>query len=188
MGKKQREGRRSMWVFAGILLGLVVLASLVGFHAGPHAHLAAGIFGAVAAVTLLIMAIEGTSSELSWLLLGGDLVLSAGAGVLAWRGLSDKGRFSAPHHALSHTGVDGVAVTDLNPEGIVKVRGENWCAVAVNAPVTAGSAVQVVRRGGVRLEVWGEELPTVFGPPAPPVTGEREELAGDEGAMRGKES
>jgi len=28
-----------MWVIAGVLLGLLVLASLVGFHTGPHAHL-----------------------------------------------------------------------------------------------------------------------------------------------------
>ena len=35
-----------MWVIAGVLLGLVVLASLIGFHVGPHAHVAAGVFGA----------------------------------------------------------------------------------------------------------------------------------------------
>ena len=31
-----------MWIVAGVLLGVVVLASLAGLHAGPHAHLAAG--------------------------------------------------------------------------------------------------------------------------------------------------
>ena len=34
-----------MWVIAGVLLGLVVLASLIGFHVGPHAHVAAGVLG-----------------------------------------------------------------------------------------------------------------------------------------------
>ena len=29
-----------MWIVAGILLGLVVLTSLIGFHAGPHVHVA----------------------------------------------------------------------------------------------------------------------------------------------------
>ena len=37
-----------MWVIAGVLLGLVVLVSLIGFHVGPHAHVAAGILGLAA--------------------------------------------------------------------------------------------------------------------------------------------
>ncbi len=177
-----------MWVFAGILLGLVVLASLLGFHAGPHAHLVAGVVGALAATVLLIMAVEGNASELSWLLLGGDLALSAGVGVLAWRGLAKRGQVAAPHRALAHAGTEGVAMSDLDPGGIVRVRGEDWSAVAVNAPVRSGTAVQVVGREGVRLEVWGEELPSSFGHTEPPVRGQATGTPGDKGAMPGKES
>jgi membrane-bound ClpP family serine protease len=175
-----------MWVLAGILLGLVVLASLVGFHTGPHAHLVAGVLGALAATILLIMAVNGNASEVSWLLFGGDLALSAGVGVLAWRGLAKRNQVTVPHRALAHTGMEGVAVSDLDPEGIVRVRGEDWCAVAVNAPVRAGTSVQVVGRGGVRLEVWGEELPAGCSPP--PVVGDGKATAGEKGAMPGKES
>jgi membrane-bound ClpP family serine protease len=64
---------------------------------------------------------------------------------------------------LTRIGASGVAVSDLDPEGIVKVQGEEWSAVAVNAPVQSGTAVQVVGRGGVRLEVWGHETPNLFG-------------------------
>ncbi len=177
-----------MWVFAGILLGLVVLASLFGFHAGPHAHLVAGALGALAATVLLVMAVEGDASELSWLLFGGDLALSAGVGVVAWRGLAKRGQIAAPHRALAHTGAEGVAVSDLDPDGIVRVRGEDWSAIAVNAPVRSGTAVQVVGQGGVRLEVWGEELPSGFGRPEPPLRGEPTGTAGDKGVMPGKES
>ncbi len=35
-----------MWVILGILLGLVVLAALLGFHIGPHSHAVAGAAGA----------------------------------------------------------------------------------------------------------------------------------------------
>ncbi len=34
-----------MWVVAGVLIGLVVLVSLVGFHSGPHAHVVAAAVG-----------------------------------------------------------------------------------------------------------------------------------------------
>ena len=48
-------------------------------------------------------------------------------------------------------------MTDMAPEGIVRVNGEQWSAVAINPPIHAGAAVHVTSRGGVRLEVWGEE-------------------------------
>ena len=56
------------------------------------------------------------------------------------------------------TALRAVAVGNLDPEGIVRVNGENWSAVAVNAPVPAGTPVQVVRVAGVRLEVWGDQV------------------------------
>lgn len=63
----------------------------------------------------------------------------------------------ADRHAASHQleGAEGVAVTDLTPDGIVRVRGEQWSATCVNGSVAAGSPVQVLS-SGVRLEVWGE--------------------------------
>lgn len=158
-----------MWVIAGVLLGLVLLALLVGFHLGPHAHLLAGVFGLLAAVVLVTMAMKGDSASVLWVLLAGDLTVSGAVGFLAWRGLSG-GRPISAQHGLSaqggllvRSGAEGVAVSDLDPAGIVRVNGEEWSAIAVNAPVRSGVAVQVVGRGGVRLEVWGEELPPFFG-------------------------
>ncbi len=149
-----------MWVIAGILLGLVVLASLVGFHTGPHTHLAAGVIGVMAAVVLILLA-AGGASRLVWVLLAGDLTASAGVGFLAWRGLSKSSRRRAvsEHRVLAQGGAEGVALSDLDPEGLVRVHGEDWSAVAVNAPVRSGAAVQVVGRAGVHLQVWGEEAP-----------------------------
>ena len=146
-----------MWVITGVLLGLVVFASLIGLHVGPHAHLVAGVSGALAAVSLLILAVVGTASALLWALLAADLTVSAGVGYLAWRGLSDMGHRPTEHRLLTRSRAEGVAISDLDPEGIVKVQGEEWSAVAINAPVRSGTPVLVVGRGGVRLEVWGDE-------------------------------
>ena len=148
-----------MWVITGVLLGLVVLGTLIGLHSGPHGHIAAGVLGLVVGVFLLVLSIERSASTLLYVLIAGDLTVSVGLGLLAWRGLANRDRFVTDHRALVPTGAEGVAVTDLDPQGIVKVQGEDWSAVAINAPVPAGTQVQVVRRGGVRLEVWGQELP-----------------------------
>jgi membrane-bound ClpP family serine protease len=153
-----------MWVITGVLLGLVVLGTLIGLHTGPHGHVAAGALGLVVGVLLLVLAIERSATTLLWVLIAGDLTLSAGLGLLAWRGLANRQRFAADHRALVPTGAEGVAVSDLDPEGIVKVQGEDWSAVAINSPVPSGTPVQVVRRGGVRLEVWGQELPLLRSP------------------------
>jgi membrane-bound serine protease (ClpP class) len=152
-----------MWVIAGVLFGIVVLASLIGFHVGPHAHVAAGIFGVLAAAWLVVMAVDGRSAPVLWALLSADLVVSAGIGTLAWKGLTTRGINVADRHLVSPNGAEGVAVGDLDPEGIVRVNGENWSAVAVNGAVRAGTPVQVVRVAGVRLEVWGDETAAACG-------------------------
>lgn len=147
-----------MWVIAGILLGLVILGSLLGFHAGPHVHGAAAAIGALAAAWLLIIAAAGSPPSALWVLLSADVVVSGGVGVLAWKGLAHQRRGAPPSPLLALEGAEGVAISDLNPDGIVRVGGENWSATSVNGSVTAGGAVQVLRTRGVRLEVWGEHI------------------------------
>lgn len=144
-----------MWIIAGVLLGVVVLASLIGFHTGPHTHLAAGAVGILAAIWLVAMAVDGRSSSLVWPLFAADLVVSAGVGIMGWYGLSHEG--PAGLHPGRLEGAEGVAVSELAPDGIVRVRGEQWSAHAVNGPVAAGTPVQVLRATGVHLEVWGED-------------------------------
>jgi membrane-bound ClpP family serine protease len=145
-----------VWVIAGILVGLVVLGSLVGFHTGPHTHVVAGVTGIAAAGWLVFMAVDGRSAPVLWALLSADLVVSAGVGLMAWKGLS--GHTTVGYRVNSLEGVEGMAVSDLAPEGIVRVRGEQWTALSVNGTVPSGSRVQVLRAAGVRLEVWGEDV------------------------------
>jgi len=51
------------------------------------------------------------------------------------------------------SGANGVATTDLQPSGSVRVKGENWTAVAENGPIRQGEPIQVVTRQGVHLVV-----------------------------------
>lgn len=148
-----------MWVVAGVLVGLVILTSLVGFHSGPHAHVVAFAIGLVAAAWFVLMAANGRSAPILWGLLTVDLVVSAGVAVMAWGGLrhAPSAAGIATRHLGSLESAEGVAVSDLADEGIVRVHGEEWTAVSVNGRVPAGSRVQVLRAAGVHLEVWGEE-------------------------------
>lgn len=146
-----------MWVGVGVLLGLVVIASVLGFHVGPHGHLVGAGLGVAAAVWLVVMAATGQSAPILWVLFGADMAISGGLAAIAWRGLKvQAGQLSGPAHG-SLVGAEGVAVTDLVPGGIVRVHGENWSATSMNGSVRAGNRVQVIEAAGVRLGVWSEE-------------------------------
>ena len=145
-----------MWIVAGVLIGLTVLASVVGFHSGSHLHLAAAAVGLLAAAWLVLMAAGGRTTPLLWILLGADLAVVA---VVVLGGLreAELSRGTPVQHLSSIDRAEGVAVSDLTSEGIVRVHGEEWMAVSVNGTVHAGSRVQVLRTAGVHLEVRGEQ-------------------------------
>jgi len=144
-----------MWVIAGVLLGLVVLASLIGFHVGPHAHVAAASFGVLAAAWLVVMAVDGRSAPVLWALLSADLVVSAGIGTLAWKEAHDQGH----QRGRSPPGLAQRSRRRRNrrsrPGGDCPGDTVRTGRRAVNGAVAGGDASQVVRVAGVRLEVWG---------------------------------
>lgn len=147
-----------MWVVAGILLGLAALGAIAGFHAGPHAHLAGAVVGVVAAVWLVVMAALGDSRPLLYVLLGADVSITALMGFAGWRVLSTPG--SIAEHDRPPARIEGHlgrAVGRLDPEGVVRVDGEEWSALSLNGPVEPGARVQVINANGVRLEVWRED-------------------------------
>jgi membrane-bound ClpP family serine protease len=154
---RNRLGEATMWAIAGVLLGLVVLASLVGFHTGPHSHFAAGVLGTIAALWLAIMALDGRSSALLWTLFGADMVLTAGVSSAAWKALGVERLASATRKVTRIEGAEGFAKTDLSPDGVVRVRGEDWSASSVNGDVAADAPIRVVSVDGIRLNVWAEE-------------------------------
>ncbi len=149
-----------MWAVAGALLGAFVVLTLLGALAGPHLHIGAVVAGAAAAVSLVVVALAASSPGLAWTLFGLDLGASGVIGVSAWRALRHRephalGTHGTPTSAL--VGAEGMCISALNPEGVVRIRGEQWTAVSVNGPAPAGSRVQVVGVSGLRLEVWNEE-------------------------------
>jgi membrane-bound ClpP family serine protease len=147
----------AMWVGVGVLLGLMVVASVLGFHVGPHGHLAAFGLGVAAAIWLVVMAATGRSEPLLWVLFGADVAISGGLGAIAWRGLRLQDDQLSGASTMSLVGAEGVAVTDLEPGGVVRVRGENWSATSMNGSVAAGHRIQVIEASGVRLSVWSED-------------------------------
>lgn len=146
-----------MWIVAGILLGIVVLAAAAGMHLGPHAHLVSSVVGTLAAVWLVVMAALGYADPLLYVLLAADVTMSGVMGGLAVKALRTPGPLAetnAPPPSVE--GKMGRAVSDLDPNGVVRIGGEEWTALSLNGPVRKGQEVQVINVRGVRLEVWGE--------------------------------
>ena len=50
-------------------------------------------------------------------------------------------------------GATGVALTALDPQGVVRVRGEEWTAEAVDDPIAEGTEVEVLAIDGLTLKV-----------------------------------
>ena len=145
-----------MWIVTGVLLGLVALATFIGFHSGPHTHVLAGAIGLAAAGCLVYM-VATRPGPVLWSLLGADLIIGTGIGVLGWNGLTHRPEDTGGSPSNSLEGEHGIAMSQLAPEGIVRVRGELWSAISINGIVPASTPVQVVRAVGVRVEVWGDD-------------------------------
>jgi len=54
-------------------------------------------------------------------------------------------------------GTRGIALTDLDPEGVVQIQSETWSAMTGEGHVKAGQAVEVVSCDGLRLRVRGSQ-------------------------------
>jgi membrane-bound ClpP family serine protease len=51
------------------------------------------------------------------------------------------------------TGLKGIVVRPLQPDGMVKIRGELWAGRAVSGRIDSGAGVVVVARDGLKLVV-----------------------------------
>ncbi len=121
----------SLGLLVGVLVAvgafLVVLAvygvSFMGLGASDDVALAATLF-VVAAVIILIFA-AGFKAQFKRVKTGKEALI----------------------------GARGVATSDLNPKGEVRVMGEFWEATAKDGAIAAGEAVEVVSMEGVYLVV-----------------------------------
>jgi membrane-bound serine protease (ClpP class) len=50
-------------------------------------------------------------------------------------------------------GTRGRVVNALNPEGVVRIHGELWQAIAADSPINSGDEITVVEHEGLTLKV-----------------------------------
>jgi membrane-bound serine protease (ClpP class) len=69
-------------------------------------------------------------------------------------------RFTPVHtHSQRVVGSEGVVVRALDPDGVVRVRGETWTARSTGGPVPEGTRIRVVGMKGLTVEVVPEPKP-----------------------------
>ena len=137
-----------------VVLGAVVVA----LHTGPHGMLLSGAVGVAAAliVALLLKPIS-SASEMSWALVFGLGLVSLGALVTGAWSLAALRRRPVPSRVDGLWGADGVALSNLEPFGTVRVAGETWSAESLSGSVSAGSKVHVIEVDGLHLRVWSDD-------------------------------
>jgi membrane-bound ClpP family serine protease len=147
---------------AVVILVVVALAIAVGVHTGPHGLVAAGALGIAASVGFVIgiiaLAPTGTRTFVAWFLLAATGLISVGAVAAGAVALPALRRRQAAIGAGGLFGADGVAVTELTPEGTVRVRGETWSAESMSGRVPMGAPVHVMEIDGLRLRVWSDAV------------------------------
>ncbi len=141
--------------------GLALMALGIGLMMAELFTPGFGILGVGGVVAFILGGILLTSNQEPYLRASVPLVvvlgLSTGAFVLLALGAGVRAQLSRPvsgREAL--VGAVGVAKTDLAPQGIVFVAGEDWTAEA-EEPIQAGDRVRVVAVKGLRLKVRKEE-------------------------------
>lgn len=137
------------------LLILAVFALAIDAQVGvPRLWTAIGLGMFVVSSISLYRPIDGTDMRLSWLTLGSGIAMMSLAFIVGMPSVV-RTRFATPTIGREWMiGSQGTAVTDISPEGIVKVHAASWRARTNRAtPLTAGSPLRVVGIDGVTLDV-----------------------------------
>jgi membrane-bound serine protease (ClpP class) len=137
------------------LAGLILLLAGVGFliaelHIGHGFAAAAGVVALVAGGLLLFDA--GTLVRVSIPLLIGVVVVDTTFVLIVLRAVLRARRMPSPV-APTMIGLEGVAKTDLDPVGLVRVNAEDWTASSDGRTIKAGSKVRVRAEQGLKLMV-----------------------------------
>jgi membrane-bound serine protease (ClpP class) len=144
------------WLIGAALVVCIVAASVTGLHAGGHGLIGPVVALALGAGWLVATASLGSGAALAWWLAGTSAAASGLAMAVALPALGYR-KMPAVSGSRALVGMEGRAVTDLAPSGVVSVRGETWTAEGLHGPIHAGAPVRVASVDGVRLRVWSEE-------------------------------
>ncbi len=141
------------WSIALLILAVIALAidAQVGV---PRLWTAIGLGMFVISSISLYRPIDGTDMRLSWLTLISGIAMMSLAFIVGMPSIV-RTRFATPTIGREWMiGSPGTAVTDISPEGIVKVHDASWRARTNRAtPLTVGSPLRVVGIDGVTLDV-----------------------------------
>lgn len=141
------------WSVALLILAVIALA--VDAQVGvPRLWTAIGLGMFVVSSFTLYRPIDGTDMRLSWLTLVSGISMMSLAFIVGMPSVV-RTRFATPTIGREWMiGSEGTAVTDISPEGIVKVHAASWRARTNRAtPLTAGAPLRVVGIDGVTLDV-----------------------------------
>lgn len=138
-----------------VLLILAVVAFAVDVQVGiPRFWTGVGVVSYVAASFLLFTSVQEDALRLSWLTLVAGVASMTLAFVVGMPSMV-RTRFATPTIGREWLlGQEGVAATDIAPEGEVTVRGAKWRARTNRAtPIKSGQALRVASIDGVTLDV-----------------------------------
>ena len=90
----------------------------------------------------------------------GLMVALAAWAVLTYRAIRRVVEIRALSPAEAMVGRRGTALSQLAPNGVVRIRGEIWKAMSSNGVIAAGDEVTVLRIDGLKLTVRREEQET----------------------------
>ena len=137
-------------------LAIVLLLAGIGFIAVELAAPGFGAPGTAGAVCLVVGAMllidNRTSIVISQPVFIG-VAASGAAVVVAVTVIALRVRRVPPHVPSRVVGEVGIALSDVDPQGTVRVFGEEWTAMSSAGPIEAGARVKVVGEQGIKLRV-----------------------------------
>ena len=141
------------WAVALIILALVAFA--VDVQVGvPRFWTGVGLVMFVVASFALYRPIDGSNMRMSWITLVSGIAMMTLAFIVGMPSMV-RTRFATPTIGREWLiGTEGVAVSDVNPEGIVNVHDAQWRArTNRSTPITSGTSFRVAAIDGVTLEI-----------------------------------
>ena len=141
------------WSIGLLIVAMIALA--IDVQVGvPRLWTAIGLGMFVVSSFTLYRPIDGTDMRMSWLTLVSGITMMSLAFIVGMPSIV-RTRFATPTIGREWMiGSPGTAVTDVAPEGIVKVHDASWRARTNRAtPLSAGSPLRVVGIDGVTLDV-----------------------------------
>ena len=141
------------WAVA--LLVMAIVAFAVDVQVGvPRFWTGVGLTAFVIASFALYQPIDGSNMRMSWITLVSGVGMMALAFIVGMPSMV-RTRFATPTIGREWLiGAEGIAMSDVNPEGIVTVHNGQWRArTNRSTPITTGSPFRVAAIDGITLEI-----------------------------------